>query len=115
MKPTWRFGEVDTDGPWCWTRMDQAIGRNVLERLRHWERMRWSEIEGPENHFIELANLSTEARKRLTELLKDDVSSLFSMRVSGRRRILGVRRREVLSFLWWDPEHQVCPSPKKYT
>jgi len=41
--------------------------------------------------------------------------ALFSFAIDGRRRVWGIRREHVLCLLWWDPNHQVCPSQKKAT
>jgi len=41
--------------------------------------------------------------------------ALYSLRLSGKLRLWGVRDRSVLQLLWYDPEHQVCPSPLKNT
>ncbi len=61
---------------------------------------------------MEIAKLSAEARQRLVELRQDDVDELFSLRMTGRRRVWGFREANVLRFLWWDPDHQVCPVDK---
>ena len=35
---------------------------------------------------------------------------LFSVRLTGRIRLWGLRDVSILRVLWWDPEHTVCPS-----
>ncbi len=34
---------------------------------------------------------------------------------NGKQRIWGIKDRNILKVLWWDPDHEVCPSLKKYT
>lgn len=113
--PLWAFRIVDVGGPWCWSALGGSELAQVLQRLKQLESMSWAEIEGPEHHFVDVPGCCKQARDRLRELRHDDVPALFSIRVTGRRRIYGVRNEHVLSLLWWDPEHQVYPSPKKHT
>lgn len=95
--------------------MDASCIRRVMGSLKSYETMTWSEIEGRRNHFIKLSDCVKEARDRLQELQHDDVDELFSLRITGAERVFGIREMSVLSILWWDPGHQVCPSPKKHT
>ena len=114
--PLWAYRLVDLGGPWCWTALDRDGLRDVLGRLRDYESMTWAEIEGPSgSHFVSLGSLARRARERLLEIGQDDVDALFSLRISGRQRVWGIRADRVLRFLWWDPIHEVCPSPKKHT
>ncbi|HET7463952.1 MAG TPA: hypothetical protein VFJ82_22035 [Longimicrobium sp.] len=114
-RPPWAFRIVDLGGPWCWSALSGGDLAQVLQRLKQLESMTWGEIEGGEHHFVDVAGCSKQARDRLQELKHDDTPALFSLRVTGRRRIYGMRNEHVLGFLWWDPEHEVYPSRKKHT
>ena len=113
-RPVWHVGSMDWDGPYGWAALtDPALVRELWERLRAFESMSWVEIEQQGgSHNVEIAKLSAEARQRLVELRQDDVDELFSLRMTGRRRVWGFREANVLRFLWWDPDHQVCPVDK---
>ena len=90
--------------------------RKVLERLRSFESMTWREIDGPTgSHGVGLTSLCAAAQKRLVTIKQDDAEELFSLRVEGAARVWGIRDGHVLRILWWDPRHEVCPSPKKHT
>ncbi len=95
--------------------MSQQDARDVLKKLKAFESMTWHEMEGGENHLIPAPNLIAEAQKRLEEIQKDDVEEVFSLRINARQRVIGIRRGATLYFLWWDPLHEVCPSPKGHT
>jgi hypothetical protein len=56
-----------------------------------------------------------EAQRRLTEIDRDEQAQLFSIRIAAKKRIWGIRDIVILRLLWWDPNHEVCPSPKKHT
>jgi hypothetical protein len=114
--PVWAFRIVDLDGPWCWSALGGVGLTEVPARFRDYESMTWEQIDGPTgSHGVEPWKLSRQAQARLTELRQDDASELFSLRIAGRRRVWGILDEHVLRILRWDPEHQVCPSPRKHT
>jgi hypothetical protein len=116
--PLWSFRMLDMGGPWCWGVMDQQTFMRVLDRLRNLESMTWVEITNTTgSHFIEMDKLNKDAISRIADLKYDDIDELYSLRITGQERIFGIRygRDHVLRILWWDPKHQVCPSPKKHT
>jgi hypothetical protein len=96
--------------------MDGGVLGEVLQRLKSLESMTWEEIDGPTGcHGVETWKLGKAARDRLTEIRQDDAAQLFSLRVTGRRRVWGILDEHVFRVLWWDPEHQVYPVEKKHT
>ena len=111
----WRFSIMDRGGPFSFEGVKAKVWKRILEKLRQWDSMTWGEIEGPENHAISVEQLSPQARNRLMEINQDDIDEVFSLRLTGRERLIGIRDRHVLRVLWWDPEHGVCPSSKKHT
>jgi hypothetical protein len=113
--PLWAFRIVDLGGPWCWSALGGNALRDVLQRMRELESMTWHAITDTGSHFIAASSLGRRARERLMEIQQDDVDQVYSVRVTGRRRIIGIRDGGVLRILWWDPEHEVCPAPKKHT
>jgi len=77
--------------------------------------MTWAQVDGPTgSHFIGYDDLCKDAQDRL-QTLKRDVEQMFSLRLTGPKRIYGIRQGAILEILWWDPEHQICPSAKRHT
>jgi hypothetical protein len=113
--PLWAFRIVDLGGPWCWSVLGGTELRNVLQRMKDVESMTWQAIGETGSHFIDVSGLAKAARDRLMKIHQDDVDQVYSLRVGARERIFGIRDGGVLRVLWWDPQHQVCPSPKKHT
>lgn len=112
----WHIRILDRGGPWCWTSIDAAtLWETLHTKLSAFETMKWGEILGDKNHPVPLFALPPDTRKRLKEIKQDDVDSLISLRLDGKKRIWGIRNRNILKILWWDPEHQVCPSHKRHT
>ncbi|HEU0015572.1 MAG TPA: hypothetical protein VFQ45_17985 [Longimicrobium sp.] len=113
--PLWAFRIVDLGGPWCWGNLGGAALVEVLQRLRDLETMTWHAIAATGSHAVGVGGLCKRARDRLAEIEQDDVDELFSLRVTGPRRVFGIRHGGVLRILWWDPRHEVYPSPRKHT
>ncbi|MCG6575067.1 hypothetical protein EGM97_10160 [Pseudomonas sp. AF32] len=113
---SWRFSRADKGGPFAWSSLTDASDyKAVMERLHCFETMSLEEIAKSGSHDIELGRLSKDAQQRLQEIQQDDIDSLMSFRVTGPKRVFCIREREVMRVLWFDPDHQVCPAPKKHT
>jgi len=114
--PSWRFGIIDLDGMWGYrTIASQTLVLDIRDKLSSFEGMTWTAIESAGSHFISKSDICPDANRRLSHLRLDDVDELFSLRLTGKKRIWGIRDNEVLKILWWDPDHTICPSPKKHT
>jgi hypothetical protein len=116
--PAWKFALFDPEGPFG-DGHDKLARSNVIDeilpRLRDFESMSWTEIMQGGSHSISFYNLCKEARNRLEARSLDDNDEVFSLRLTGRKRIIGIRQNHCLQILWWDPEHQVCPATLRHT
>jgi hypothetical protein len=116
MTPVWSYRIIDWEGKWSWARLFGEERQRVYRKLAEYESMTWSEIEGPTGcHFVEIDDLCKDAKDRLLEIRQDTAPALFSLRITGRERVWGIREINVFRILWWDPFHEVCPSVKKHT
>lgn len=116
--PVWKIGMFDVDGPWGREKLDFDTLINVIfPKLRDYESMPWGGIEKDRayNHHVLTNRLIKKARDRLVKFKLDDVDELFRFRVSGKQRIWGIREFDAFKILWWDPDHEVCPSGLKHT
>lgn len=117
-EPRWSFAVLDLFGKFGWGLLAKESLEELLGRLRSFETMTWKEIlvDGrKQNHSIKVEVCSPEALKRLQVLGLDDVDELVSLRVKGAPRVIGILDRNIFKILWWDPDHQVCPSRLKGT
>ena len=112
-QPRWGFGHVDMVSHFGWVNLNGPAAESIVGRLKQWESMSWKEILGKSSHFIDVPRCSKEARDRLRHLQLEDVDRLLSLRIGSRERVIGIVRGEVFHFLWWDPDHRVCPGTKK--
>lgn len=113
----WHVRTLDPEGPYGWRQVSmKALWDEVWKKVRDFETMTWSEVkQTSQHHSIEVDRLSKEARKRLEEIGQSDVDELFSLRLTGKQRLWGIRDRHIFKVLWFDPGHKVCPSMKKHT
>src|SRR5680860_208464 len=101
------------EGGWGWQNVSRAtVVERILYKLAHFETMTFPDIERAVkgSHNVSYDQLCRDAQKRLEERGLEDLDQLFSLRLSGKERIWGIREGNVLRILWWDPKHQVCPS-----
>lgn len=113
--PEFRAGQMDMNGPWGWDKFDSSLLQEFLQKIFDSQKLTWQILRDNGSHLVQVDNLCTKAQKRLLELCKDDYEELFSLRVTGCKRIWGIKDGNILWLLWWDPNHEVCPSQKKHT
>jgi hypothetical protein len=115
LSPTWSFANLDIGGPWCWSATDLPTVMHLLAELKQFETMNWVDIRATGSHNIQTFKIIKKAQNRLKELHLDEYDELYSLRLSGKERVFGIRQKGVLRILWWDPVHEICPSKLKHT
>jgi hypothetical protein len=119
--PAWRVSILETQDPYGWHTIDLTTFEHIRERLGNFETMTWRDIlivGKKQNHSVAVGRLCKQAKDRLEQLSLFGVEKLVSLRLSARERIWGIQDpmdKAVLKLLWWDPDHEICPSLKKYT
>lgn len=117
--PSWHLRILDRNGDWGWEGIDErTIWKDIHSKLSELERKTWNEIlikESYKNHFVLISKICPRAQKRLKKIKQDDIDGLVSLRLTGEKRVWGIKRGNVLKVLWWDPYHTVCPSLKRHT
>ena len=110
----WRFSEIDWDGEFGWSKVSiNDSAQIVIPKMHDYESMTWAEFDGPSgSHPVGIDQLCKEAQDRLKEIKMTHVEALFSVRITGPKRVWGIKDVAILRVLWWDPDHQVCPSLK---
>lgn len=118
LNPAWRIKILEMQNPFGWHEIDEATLHYIRQKLSDFERMTLNEIfvvAKKQNHPVPVKGLCPEAQKRLEELKLFDVDEVYCLHLSGKERVWGIRDLNVLILLWWDPNHEVCPSEKKHT
>lgn len=116
LPPAWRVWRMEMCDPFGWHEIDATTLLLIYERLKNFETMALGKIIGPTgSHMVPVYKLCKEARDRIQELRLDDIEELLSLRVTGVQRIWGILDSNIVTLLWWDPDHLVCPSLLKNT
>ena len=113
--PEFKSDQMDMAGPWGWDKFDPLQLQEVFQKIFESQKLTWQVLRDNGSHLVQVDALCSKAQKRLGELGQDDCDELFSFRITGRKRIWGIKDGNILWLLWWDPEHEVCPSNKKHT
>jgi hypothetical protein len=101
-----------------WDTISSPKFAEVIKKLGSYESKTWAQVraENPTGqHPVPLESLIPEAQKRLEVLRLDDLDELVRIRLSGTERVWCAQFGNVLYLLWWDPDHNICPSQKKHT
>lgn len=113
--PEFRAEQMDNDDPRGWNKFDPRQMQEVLQKIFESQKLTWQDLRNNGSHFVDRTDLCSEAQKRLIQIQKEDLDQLFSLRLTGRKRIWRIKEHNILWLLWWDPNHEVCPSHKKHT
>lgn len=117
-KAAWRISHLETEAPYGWHEIDIQTFEYIKTKLAGFESMTWSQIliDGKkQHHSVDVDQIIKKAKLRLEATKQDDIDSLVSLSLSGKCRVWGIFEEGVLRLLWWDPNHEICPSNKKHT
>jgi hypothetical protein len=121
---TWKFDKIDEAGHFSFTVSREDFNAEfILSKIMAYSRKTWSEIkrathdEGKsKHHFLEFDVLSREAKRRAeAKRLYEYGDSIFSLALTNKLRIIGIRNGEFFHAVWFDPNHEFCPSDKRHT
>jgi len=112
----WRFSNADLDGPFKCGNFTLDEFTQLWERLRAFEKMNIAQLrQAGSFHRTPTPNLSQKAKKRLQEILLDDIDVLYSFHITGPCRLWCMKHENILSILWWDKNHEVYLTPQRHT
>lgn len=114
-KPIWSFSHLDCRySKWGFHHTD-ALFEEVITKLRDYERMSCSDImsasggrnHGTNSHFENVSELIPEAQKRWADLHLEEYDQVFSLRLTGTRRLYGILLDGVFRVVWYDQNHEI--------
>lgn len=114
-RPSWGFSILDCAGPFG-RRVTLKEVMEILDFLPEIERLSWKAVtkRPSKHHHVPRMKICKEAQQRLKN--RDiHAEALISLRMTAKKRIWGIREGTVFHLLWWDPEHEVCPTEKRHT
>lgn len=113
------FGSVDRSGRFCFDpHKDGFDAVTVLTELIDISGQTWAQLKQAthnngksKHHFLSEDSLSAEAKSRIKALgLQESTDSIFSLRLNGKMRIIGLRDRGKFIVKWYDQEHEFSKS-----
>ena len=121
-RPIWIFTQIDKSGEFAFdVHRIENDSYVILDKIISYSSMTWEEIKKQthddnrsKHHHLTYSSLSDAAKKRLkAKQLEDRSDDLFSFAFTNMLRIIGYTEKEKFYVLWYDPNHEVCPSTKK--
>lgn len=102
----------------------RCFSEKIIGKLKEYETQTWSQVEsasggkspghGNNNHFINGVNLPKKNRRVfIAKRYMDDYEEVFSLRLSGTERLIGIVDMAKFYVLWYDPDHSFFPSKRK--
>jgi hypothetical protein len=123
LNPTWSFKKCDFDHPQWGLSQNPKHLPQLLKKLASFELQTYGEIfsstsgraSNTRNHWIDVEHIVKDAQDRLAAQNLNDEDSLCSLALSSLERVWGVIKAGVFYIIWYDLNHEVCPSNKRHT
>lgn len=121
----WLFDMLDKNGSFAFDLHSNNFNhRDFLDKMISYSNMTWAEIKRQthdnsrsKHHFLKLDSLSKSALERVKFMKYDQLypDQIFSFAFTNTLRIIGIRIDEYFHVVWYDSNHQFCPSHLKHT
>src|ERR1700722_4676718 len=106
--PDFRAGKMDIGGRWGWHNSNILTMdiKEFLEKIFEHQKLSWYELRNNGSHEVDLNQIIPAARKRLEDIEQDEIAQLYSLRLTGKKRMWGIKENNIFWILWWDPNHE---------
>jgi len=120
--------EVKNKISWCFSRMDVGeearwsvkkvdlnyFWESMFEKIKNYESQTIAELNMLQhNRNMPITGLCREAQNRLIELKQDDIDEIYHIEFDGMKRLWGIFDGSIFRIVWWDPDHEICPSRRR--
>lgn len=112
----WSFEKTDRNDQFRFTSdRDDMEHHELLYHIMQYSDRTWAEIKQDthdrnnksKHHTLSYDSLSRCAQQRMLAMnIEDDV---FSLALTNRLRIIGIRDGRIFRAIWYDPNHEFCP------
>lgn len=101
----------------------QYFAERIINKLKNLETQTWQEVQdasggkspghGNNSHFINGSLLPKDEKEFFIKRgYMEAYGEVFSLRLSGLERLIGVADRAVFRIIWYDPGHEIFPSER---
>lgn len=121
-KPIWRFDMIDRGGKFAFDLSREDFEhRTVLQKFMDYGCMTWDDIDKQQHdrnkskhHYLNVESLSHDAIDRIkAKHLEEETDAIYSFAFQNLLRIVGLRQGAEFFVVWYDPNHEFCPSSKR--
>lgn len=115
---SWQISKLQLDGEWGWKNVDSNIFiKEILPAFQAWEKMKIGDLLGKQNHILIPSSISERGKVLLRKIVHREFlcENVISLHIDGTKRIIGLRNDNIVSVLFWDPEHTFSPSQLSHT
>ncbi len=115
-KMMFRLSLMDDGGRWSFAALGPRGVELIAKIAKSFESMTLGELlQRPGNKPIPWDRMCPDARKRARERELEVFDGLWEFRLGGTERLWGILQGYCFYVVWWDPDHEVCPSRKRNT
>ena len=115
-KMVFRLSMMDSGGRWGFSNLSVEHVKLISDKCKGFEGMTVGQLMAlPSSKQIEWNKMCRDAQKRAETIQLDHFDGLVELRLGGRERLWGILEGHCFYIVWWDPDHEVCPSTKKNT
>jgi len=118
--PVWCFDNPDNDGMFRFSKetIDTEL---ILDKILSLSKMTWIQIKSAthddgksKNHELDHTGMSAEAKERIKKkaLSDEDIDTIFSIALTNKIRLIGLKKDRVFHVIWYDPNHEFYPVDK---
>lgn len=109
----------------CWCELDgNDVITNIIHKLEDYSTQTWSVVKsssggkregnGSNNHYIPAIKLPKDYQdKYIKDGYMRDFEKVFSLRLTGKRRLIGYVSKGTFFPLWYDNDHLIFPVKRK--
>jgi hypothetical protein len=115
-KIMFRLTLMDSGGQWGFDGLSEEHVGLLKAKCKGYENQTIKEFSSvASTKLIPFEKMCPEAQKRAQEIGLEAFDGLLEVRLGGKPRLWGILDGHCFYLVWWDPEHEVCPSATKHT
>lgn len=118
----WSFEKIDRNGAFAFdtNRKDFDV-EHFFKKILEFSTMKWCELfpsddKKSRHHPLSPDSLSKQAKERIFFMnLEEETDSIYSLALTGKIRLIGIRKGSVFQAIWYDANHDFAHSKLKHT
>lgn len=113
--PIWRFEHLELNGEFCLSLCEKDLLHTLLQSLKSLETMTWQSIlqathdkSKSKNHPVDIKSLTKNGQNaylRKFPRKEQQPSEIFSLAITNKIRVIGIRKGCFFNIIWIDPNH----------